>query len=1048
MALRRFFRTRPRLLISIFLFWTFALSLLILLGRQEETNPNMRVSLWTRTTAFVLTLWGAEEVLAQSTSAQSSSSFAPTRTASVGTATISGQVTTFSPQFTPDASVNAGAPLVPNILDPNAVNAQDVCPGYKASNVRRTPYGFNASLILDGELCYAYGTDIEELVLTVDYQTANRLSVNIKPAYITAENRSWFEIPDGFVPEPQHGVPSDNSEGTDLQVSWTNDPTFSFTVLRQSTGEILFSTAGSKLVYEDQFIEFVTSLPENYNLYGMGEHFHGLRLGNNYTATFFAADNGNPIDSNLYASQPFYLDTRYYEIDADTGKRTLLTGNASQDADYQSSSHGVFLRNAHPLETSFNANNLTWRALGGSIDLFFFDGPTQPEVTKQYLEAIGLPTMQQYWTFGFHQCRWGYKNWSMLEDVVSNFKNAEIPLETIWTDIDYMLQYRDFVNDPNTFPYPEGKDFLDRLHAGGQHYVPIVDSAIYIPNANNDSDAYDTYDRGHELDVFMKNPDGSEYIGQVWPGYTVFPDWLAPNATQWWTEQMMEHYKNVAWDGIWIDMSEVASFCVGSCGSQNLSLNPVHPPFALPGEPGQLQVEYPEQFNVTNATEAAYASSLSSSQAAAASATAPAGDPPTTTSYLRTTVTPGVRQLIYPPYVINNVLGELSVHAVSPNATHAGGAQEYDIHNLFGHSILKATYEALLSVFQGKRPLIIGRSTFAGSGKYAGHWGGDNNSKFYSMFFSISQALSMSLFGIPMFGPDVCGFSGNTDKELCARWMEMGAFFPFYRNHNVLEARSQEPYVWDDVAVASRRVMAIRYALLPYMYTLMHLASTTGSTVLRALAWEFPNDPSLAAVDTQFLLGPAILVTPVLEPNVRTVRGVFPGVGSGEVWYDWYNGSAITAAKGENVTLEAELTHINVFVRGGYVLPMQEPKMTTRDSRNSSWSLLVALDGQGKAKGQVYIDDGVNIVQNDTLLVDFTAAEGKLYSSARGTWDEKQALANVTVLGVETKPENVTLNGEGVMFDFDDGACKLSVSGLEAKTGQGAFAAEWTLSWT
>ena len=151
-------------------------------------------------------------------------------------------------------------------------------------------------------------------------------------------------------------------------------------------------------------------------------------------------------------------------------------------------------------------------------------GPSQPEVTKQYqIGAIGLPAMQQYWTFGFHQCRWGYKNWTMVKDVVTNFKNYGIPLETIWTDIDYMFQYRDFTNDPNTFSYAEGQAFLEELHANGQHYVPIVDSAIYIPNPNNASDNYSVYTNGHEQDVFIKNPDGTEYIGSVWPGFTVFP---------------------------------------------------------------------------------------------------------------------------------------------------------------------------------------------------------------------------------------------------------------------------------------------------------------------------------------------------------------------------------------------------------------------------------------------------------------------------------------------------------------------------------------------
>ena len=192
--------------------------------------------------------------------------------------------------------------------------------------------------------------------------------------------------------------------------------------------------------------------------------------------------------------------------------------------------------------------------------------------------------------------------------------------------------------------------------------------------------------------------------------------------------------------------------------------------------------EYPEGFNLTNATEAAAASSASASQSAAsASAAGPAPSTTTTPNYLRTTPTPGLRDVNHPPYVINNVQGDLAVHAVSPNATHADGTQEYDVHNVFGHQILNATYQSLLEIFQGKRPFIIGRSTFAGSGMFAGHWGGDNGSKFYYMYFGIPQALSFSLFGIPMFGVDTCGFNGNSDEELCNRWMQLSAFFPFYR---------------------------------------------------------------------------------------------------------------------------------------------------------------------------------------------------------------------------------------------------------------------------
>jgi alpha-glucosidase len=341
-----------------------------------------------------------------------------------------------------------------------------------------------------------------------------------------------------------------------------------------------------------------------------------------------------------------------------------------------------------------------------------------------------------------------------------------------WNDIDYMFQYRDFTQDPNTFSVEVGKPFFERLAASNQHYVPIVDSAIYIPNPNNASDNYSIYTDGNDRGVFLNNPDGSQYIGSVWPGYTVFPDWDTEEAVPWWTDSMAAHHKDIPWSGIWIDMSEVSSFCIGSCGSGNLSLNPVHPPFSLPGEPGNIIYSYPEGFNLTNATEAAAASSSAAAQASSASV----ANPPSTATiayYTPPAVTSGVRDVIDPPYVIDNVNGALGVHAVSPNATHHNGVEEYDVHNLFGTQILNATYQAILSILPGKRPFIIGRSTFAGSGKWAGHWGGDNTSLFAYMYFSISHALNFGLFGMPMFGVDTCGFNGNSDEELCNRWMQV-----------------------------------------------------------------------------------------------------------------------------------------------------------------------------------------------------------------------------------------------------------------------------------
>ena len=153
--------------------------------------------------------------------------------------------------------------------------------------------------------------------------------------------------------------------------------------------------------------------------------------------------------------------------------------------------------------------------------------------------------MQQYKTFGFHQCRWGYQNWSVLQEVVDSYAAAEIPVEFFWLDIDYMQSYRDFANDPNRFPYEEGQEFLSRLHENGQYWTPIVDSAIYAPNPENISDAYPTFTNGLESSSFLLNPDGSIYYGAVWPGYTVFPDWLANSTEEWWINELVTWHNKI-----------------------------------------------------------------------------------------------------------------------------------------------------------------------------------------------------------------------------------------------------------------------------------------------------------------------------------------------------------------------------------------------------------------------------------------------------------------------------------------------------------------------
>ncbi|CAA7263676.1 unnamed protein product [Cyclocybe aegerita] len=123
----------------------------------------------------------------------------------------------------------------------------------------------------------------------------------------------------------------------------------------------------------------------------------------------------------------------------------------------------------------------------------------------------------------------------------------------------------------------------------------------------------------------------------------------------------------------------------------------------------------------------------------------------------------------------------------------------------------------------------------------------------YIKFIKNEGILQFQIFQIPFVGADTCGFDGNTDEELCNRWMQLSAFTPFYRNHNIKGTIPQEPYRWDSVTNASRTAISIRYSLLPYWYTLFANSSMYGTPPVRALFFEFPSEPELFDVNVEVI---------------------------------------------------------------------------------------------------------------------------------------------------------------------------------------------------
>ncbi|KAI0056891.1 hypothetical protein BV25DRAFT_1831780 [Artomyces pyxidatus] len=947
----------------------------------------------------------------------------------------------------------------------NSLNVS-TCPGYKLGSLKQTVHGVTAQLHLAGSACNAFGEDIANLTLQVTYETETRLHVNI---FDTAEQQ--FTLPPAFFDRPS--PPSSTSPSvlntSALQFNYISSP-FAFWITRRSdpSAPPIFDTRvgslpptpiapflnasdnrtafdGFNLVFEDQYLQLTSALPYDANIYGLGEvvSSSGFRRSvtqNGTLQTLWARDDADPLDENIYGSHSVYLEHRF-----DT-------------ASNKSQSHGVFLSNSAGSDImlatppSSNTSFIQYRLLGGTLDLYFFSGPDPNSVIEQYGQVVGLPAWQPSWGFGFHLCRWGYTNLSVVQEQVEKMREANIPLEVMWNDIDLYHSYRDFTSDPGSFPGDEMRAFIRDLASKGQHYIPILDAAT--GHTANATDIYDPFTRGTDLDVFLKNPDNSTYIGQVWPGYTVFPDWFAPNAEQWWTEALTNWSTGgVEFSGLWLDMNEISSFCLGSCGTApGADLSNTSVPVTLPGDPDSLVVDYPEGYNSTiSGTSGNITVNGTLTYGAGANATNVGGLAKRSILFKRGlgAAEESDVNLNAPPYAIHNGFGALAEHTLATNATHHGGYVELDTHNFYGYMEERATNLALRQIHPGQRPFLISRSTFPGTGKWSGHWLGDNTSKWSYLLYSISGVLQFQLFQIPMVGADTCGFMDNTDEELCNRWMQLAAFTPFYRNHNQRGALSQEPYRWDSVANASRTAIAVRYSMLPYWYTLFANASTLGTPPVRALFFEFPDEPELFSVDRQFMIGSAILVTPVLTPNVSTVDGLFPGRGA-VTWRDWYTHEAINSTSSGAVSLSAPLGHIPVHIRSGSaILLHSKPGYTTSESAQSPYSLLVSLSQDGSAFGTAYLDDGTTLPTDDTPVKNSTLqfhAAGKSVSIAkRGDYNAPQDLAQVTVLGVAERPTRVTVGGKSVArqdWVYTAAVQRLQLSGLAVSLNEGG-----TISW-
>lgn len=264
------------------------------------------------------------------------------------------------------------------------------------------------------------------------------------------------------------------------------------------------------------------------------------------------------------------------------------------------------------------------------------------------------------------------------------------------------------------------------------------------------------------------------------------------------------------------------------------------------------------------------------------------------------------------------------------------------------------------------RPYLISRSGAPGLQRHAQTWSGDNRTAWKTLRYNIRTGLGMSISGLYNVGHDVGGFAGpRPGPELFLRWVQNGIFHPRFTIHSWNDdGTANEPWMHPEILPQVRAALALRYRLLPYLYTLLWRAHAEGEPILRPLFLDHPGDPAAWEERDEFLLGPDLLVANVLDEGATRREVRLPRNATG--WTDFHTGA--THAAGETVTLDVDLGSIPLFARRGAVIPMSTGAMRADPCAETGRELRLFPPEDGDGWGLLYEDDGVSTSPRHSLI--------------------------------------------------------------------------------
>ena len=514
------------------------------------------------------------------------------------------------------------------------------------------------------------------------------------------------------------------------------------------------------------------------------------------------------------------------------------------------------------------------------VDVYLIEGESILDIVHEFRTLIGQSYIPPKWAFGYGQSRWGYMNEADIRAVYEGYAQNDMPLDMIYMDIDYMQDYKDF--SVNKERFPDLPALSKELKEKGVYLVPIIDAGVKIQAG------YSVYEEGLKKGYFCTDADGEPYVIAVWPGESLFPDVLNPEARAWFGSQ----YKvllDQGIEGFWNDMNEPSIFY----------------------SKGRLEkaIDYVASVKGQNLDTHAY------NKAAGA--------------FFTLANSPEDYAALH-----HKVNGKLISHA--------------KVHNLFGYNMTRGASEYFAKYAPDKRFLLFSRSSSIGAHRYGGIWTGDNASWWSHLKLNVAMMPALNMCGFLFSGADLGGFGCNTTEDLLLRWLAFGIFSPLMRNHSTNGSRHQEAYVFKNKK-AIKNLLGMRYSLLPYLYSQYVKCALNGEMLFKPLCFEYTKDERARTVEDQLLVGESLMIAPVCEQNAKGRYVYIPArmklirMKAG----DRYTEEIIE--KGEHY-IPVALDEVVFFLREGKVLPLAKPAKNVRelDDKNLTWVKFIKKPTQFK----------------------------------------------------------------------------------------------------